>query len=174
MSFCEVNSDVRIERNTQGDIVIMPPAGMESDFRSVEVSTELRLWARRTKSGKTFGSSVEFFLPDGSALSPDAAWVSDLRIASLPTAERRRFPHLVPEFVVEVMSPSDRLPAALRKMEQWMANGVELSWLINGDAKIVYVFRAGMEMRVVTDDRVAGEGPVEGFVLELGEIWAGL
>jgi len=175
LAFCESNPDLRLERSAKGEIVIVPPAGGESDFRSVEVIGQLRDWARSTRLGKAFGSSVEFLLADGAALSPDAAWVSNERLGSLSKKERRQFLRVCPEFVVEVLSPSDRLPAAQRKMADWLANGVELGWLIDGDARCVYVFRQGSEVRVLAGiDRIAGEGPLTGFVLELGEIWEGL
>ena len=76
---------------------------------------------------------MQFILPDGSTLGPDAAWVSKARLGTLTRQELRKFPHLVPEFIIEVMSPSDRLAAAKKKMRQWVANGVELGWLIDGD-----------------------------------------
>ena len=173
--FCQANPNVRIERTAEGEIVIVPPAGLESDYQSVEVIGELRQWAKRTRHGKAFGSSAEFMLPDGSALSPDASWVSNERPAALPRKDLRQFPHVVPEFVVEVMSPSDKLRAAQRKMQNWMANGVELAWLVHGDAKCVYVYRQGREPeRLAGIETIAGEGPVKGFVLDLSEIWAGL
>ena len=82
---------------------------------------------------------------------------------------------MVPEFVIEVMSPSDRLAAAKKKMRRWAANGVELGWLIDAENRRVYLYRGSAEPRVVTNaDSIAGEGPVDGFVLPLGEIWAGL
>ena len=114
-------------------------------------------------------------LPDGSGMSPDAAWVSHERLATLPKRELQQFPHLVPEFVIEVMSPSDRLMAAKKKMRLWAENGVELGWLIDGDNRTVYVFLGAEEPRVIENARsIAGEGPVEGFVLPLSEIWEGL
>jgi Uma2 family endonuclease len=175
LAICDANPDLRLERTAKGEIVILPPAGVESDYRSVEVIGQLRDWARSTRRGKAFGSSVEFLLPDGAASSPDAAWVSNAQLASLSKAERRQFPRVCPEFVVEVLSPSDRLPAAQRKMNDWLANGVELGWLIDGDARCVYVYRRGCETRVVTGvGRISGEGPLAGFVLELAEIWEGL
>jgi Uma2 family endonuclease len=101
--------------------------------------------------------------------------VSNERLAPLSKEERGKFLRLVPEFVVEVMSPSDRLPAAKRKMRQWIANGVELAWLIHGEARCVYVYRQGCEPEQLCGiERIAGEGPLEGFVLELEEIWQGL
>jgi Uma2 family endonuclease len=174
-AFCAANPDLNVERTSEGDIVIVPPAGGESDFRNVSVITSLNLWARMDGRGRTFGSSVQFLLPDGSGLSPDAAWVSKDRLSLLSKVEKRQFLRVVPEFVVEVMSPGDRLAAAQKKMGLWMANGVELGWLIDGDARRVYVYRGSSEPRVAADaENIAGEGPVEGFVLQLGEIWEGL
>jgi Uma2 family endonuclease len=173
--FCVANADINFERTSEGEIIIVPPAGGESDFRNVEVIGLLREWAKKNGDGRAFGSSVQFMLPDGSALSPDAAWVSNARVATLSKQELRKFPHLVPEFVVEVLSPSDRLSAARKKMRVWAANGVELGWLIDGDNRRVYVYRGTAEPRLVTDaDSISGEGPVEGFVMPLREIWEGL
>lgn len=174
-AFCMANPDLTVERTAQGEIVIVPPAGGESDYRSLDAAGALREWAKKDRRGKAFGSSVQFLLPDGSGLSPDAAWASQDRLTMLSKDELRRFPRLTPEFVIEVMSPSDRLSAAQRKMRVWASNGVELGWLIDADHRRVFVYRGDAEPRVITDaDSIAGEGPVEGFVLPLSEIWEGL
>jgi Uma2 family endonuclease len=173
--FCMSNPDVRFERTSQGEIVIVPPAGYESDHRCVDVSTQLSTWAKLAGRGHAFGIT-EFILPTGAALSPDAGWVSNDRLSQLTKAELRKFPRLVPEFVVEVMSPSDRLRPTMDKMQEWMRGGVELAWLIHGDERVVYIYRAGHpepEQRA-NITKLAGEGPVAGFELELTEIWAGL
>ena len=138
-AFCQANQDLRVERTAEGEVIIGPPAGGESDYRSTEVQGELRQWAMQDGSGKAFGSSVQFLLPDGSGLSPDAAWVSNESLNTLSKQERKKFLRLSPEFVVEVLSPSDSLGDAKAKMQQWIANGVQLGWLIDGDAKTVYV-----------------------------------
>jgi Uma2 family endonuclease len=174
-AFCAANPELNLERTRDGEIVIVPPAGGESDFRTLEVGGILREWARKDGRGKAFGSSVQFMLPDGSGLSPDAAWVSNERLATLSKRELRQFPRLVPEFVIEVMSPSDRLVSAQKKMSLWEENGVELGWLIDGDNQCVYVYRGTAETRLITNPKSdAGEGSVVGFVLPLEEIWAGL
>jgi len=174
-AFCAANPDLNVERTAEGEIVIVPPAGGESDYRNAESISDLVQWSRRDKRGRAFGSSVQFMLPDGSGMSPDAAWVSKERIALLSQSERRQFLRLVPEFVIEVRSPSDRLAVVKKKMRQWMANGVELGWLIDGDNKTVYVYRGAEEPIIVENaDSIAGEGPVAGFVLPLTEIWEGL
>jgi len=174
-AFCVANPDLNVERTAEGDIVIVPLAGGESGVRNESVILALGQWARVDGRGKAFGSSVQFLLPDGSGLSPDAAWVSTDRLSLLSKQEKRQFPHLVPEFVVEVLSPGDRLKAAQKKMRLWAANGAELGWLIDGDARRVYVYRGTSEPRIVADaESIAGEGPIDGFVLQLGEIWEGL
>jgi Uma2 family endonuclease len=174
-AFCAANPELNVERTRDGEIVIVPPAGAETGFRTSEAGGILREWARKDGRGKSFGSSVQFLLPDGSGLSPDAAWVSNERLAALSKRELRQFPRLIPEFVIEVMSPSDRLASAEKKMSVWAANGVELGWLIDGDNHCVYVYRGTAEPRLTTNPKsVAGEGAVSGFVLPLEEIWAGL
>jgi Uma2 family endonuclease len=174
--FCMENPDVWFERTEQGEIIIVPPVGAESDYRSLEVGAQLLTWAKRDGRGRAFGASVEFILPTGAALSPDAAWVSNKRLAQLSKEQLRKFPPVCPEFVVEVMSPSDRLRAAREKMETWIRGGVELGWLIHGDEKTVFIYRAG---RSDAEQRtgitiLSGEGPVSGFELDLTDVWAGL
>lgn len=175
LAFCRANPDLRCERTAEGEIVIVPPAGLEGAYRSGDAFGQLSNWAQRTGLGKAFDSSAEFILPDGSALSPDAAWVSGESLARVTHAERRKFPRLCPEFVIEVMSPSDRLKTAKEKMEVWIANGVEIGWLIDGDHRTVYVYRKGRAPAARKGiDEIAGEGPVKGLVLKLDAIWRGL
>ncbi len=175
-AFCEANPNLRIERTAGGEILILARGGGNSSFRSLEVSGELRSWARKDRRGHAFESSAEFILPSGAALSPDAAWVSNESLSKLTRNERRQFLKLCPEFVIEVMSPSDRLSTAKNKMEEWRRNGVELGWLIDGDNRTVYVYRGGETAfeTVVDAMRLSGEGPVAGFELDLTDIWAGL
>jgi Uma2 family endonuclease len=175
-ALCMVNADVRFERTEQGEIIIVPPAGAESDHQSLDVASQLHVWAKSDGRGQAFGASVEFILPTRAALSPDAAWVSNSRLAQLSREQRRRFPPICPEFIIEVMSPSDRLRAAREKMETWIRGGVELAWLIDADHKSVYIYRPGhseAELRTSVAT-LAGEGPVAGFELALTDVWAGL
>jgi Uma2 family endonuclease len=175
-AFCMASPAVRFERTAEGDIVIVPPAGGESDYQCLEVGAQLRDWTKRDGRGKAFGSSAEFILPTGAALSPDASWVSNRRISEVSKEQRRKFPPVCPEFVIEVMSPSDRLPDAKRKMQEWMRAGVELAWLIDGDEHTVHVYRAGQAAAEILTGilKISGEGPVAGFELDLTDIWAGL
>lgn len=175
LAFCLANPGVRCERTAEGEIVIVPSAGGEGAYRSGDALGQLSNWADREGAGKAFDSSVEFLLPDGSALSPDASWVSNESLERLSWEQRREFLRLCPEFVIEVMSPSDRLKPAKAKMERWIENGVQLGWLIDGDHQTIYVYRAGRNPVTRRGaQELAAEGPVKGFVLQLGAIWRGL
>ena len=175
LAYCEANPDLRLERTAKGEIVIVPPAGGESDYRSLEIGAELRNWAKRDARGVAFGPSVEFLLPNGAALSPDAAWVSNEKLARLSKEQRRKFLRLAPDFVAEILSPSDRLPAAQDKMLQWIENGVTLAWLIDGDAQTIYIYRTAQPVQKCRGmATLAGDGPLRGFTLKLADLWAGL
>lgn len=175
LKFCRANPSLRCERTAEGEIVIVPPVGGEGAYRSGKAFGQLDRWAEQDGRGRAFDSSVEFLLPDGSALSPDASWVSNESLARLTREQRREFLRLSPEFLIEVMSPSDRLKAAKAKMERWIRNGVELGWLIDADHETVYVYRTGrnpLTRRGLTE--IAANSPVKAFVLRLDAIWRGL
>jgi len=139
--FCMANPDLRIELTAEGEIVIMPPTGAETGYRNNEIARQLGNWTRRDGRGRAFDSNTEYLLPDGSALSPDASWVDRVRLARLTREQKRKFPPLVPDFVIELTSPSDRLTRVRKKMEAWISNGVKLGWLLDADRRTAYVYR---------------------------------
>ena len=174
-AFCAENRKLRIEREANGEILIMPPTGAESSYRNSDLITQLGFWSKRDGRGRAFDSNSEFFLPNGAALGPDAAWVRSSRLAGFTQEQKKRFLYLCPDFVVELMSPSDRLSKVQAKMQRWIENGAALGWLIDADQRTVYIFRPGKDPERLKDvDHVDGEGPVEGFRLELSAIWQGL
>ena len=129
----------------------------------------------RDGRGTSFGATAGFLLPNGAECSPDAAWVSKRQIEAIPKRRWRKFVHVVPEFIVEVMSPSERLGTAKAKMEEWIANGVQLGWLLDGDHRCVYIYKPGCKVEKRTGtSQLAGEGPVAGFILDLEDIWEGV
>ena len=173
--FCAENPDLSIERTEQGEIEIAPPAGGESSYRSGQVYAQLDRWAKTDGRGKAFDSSSMFLLLRGAGLSPDAAWVSNQQLSLLTKKQLKKFIPLAPEFVVEVISPSDRLRRMKRKMEEWIANGVQLAWLIDGDAESIYIYRPAAAVEECQGvSHLDGEGPVKGFRLDLADIWEGL
>jgi len=172
--FCCRNSDLRIERDSSGEIIIMPPTGGETAYRNSKLTARLTIWSERAGRGCAFDSNAEFLLPNGAARSPDASWVLKSRIDRLTKKEKTRFPPLCPDFVVELVSPSDRLSKVKAKMREWMENGAALGWLIDPDTRTVCIYRPGQDAEeLVNVDHVLGEGPVEGFRLELADIWEG-
>jgi len=171
-TFCAANPDLRIERTAEGEIEIMPPTGFETGDRNAGLTAQLYNWARRDGRGRAVDSSVEYFLPNGAARSPDASWVLRSRLAKLTAEQKKKFLRLCPDFVVELRSPSDRLSGLQAKMREWMANGAKLGWLIDPEARTVYIYRPGQTTeRLVDPRRVEGEPRVDSFVLEMAGIW---
>ncbi len=173
--FCMVNQGLRVERTAEGEILIMAPTGLETANRNMDLSAQLQRWAKRDGRGKAFDSNAEFILPDGAALSPNASWVHSSRLNALTKEQKRKFPPLCPDFIVELTSPMDRLPQVKKKMAEWMKNGAQLGWLIDADKRTVYIFRPNQEPEQLIDpDAITGEGPVAELQLELDDIFAGL
>src|SRR5450755_634681 len=173
--FCSRNPELRIERNALGEIIIMPPAGAETGFRNSDLTAQLTIWSRRDGRGRAFDSNAEYVLPNGAALSPDASWVQSSRLEQFTKEQKRRFLPLCPDFVVELTSPTDRLSQVKTKMREWIENGAALGWLIDADRRTVYIYRPGQDPQELVDvDHVVGEGLVDGFRLDLTDIWRGL
>ncbi|HWD97750.1 MAG TPA: Uma2 family endonuclease [Bryobacteraceae bacterium] len=170
--FCQANEDWRIEQSANGEIEIMPPAGIETGGENAEIITQLTLWAKRDGRGIGFDSNTGFILPNGATRSPDAAWVSRAARDRLSPEERKVFPRLCPEFVIELISPSDSLPRLKRKMREWIDNGAQPGWLIDPRSRTAWIYRPNVDPQVLENpDTLRGEGPVAGFLLDLHEVW---
>ena len=164
------NPDLRIEREPNGDVTLMSPAHGAASFYSSYVFGKLFIWADQEGTGFALDSSAGCEFPDGSVRSPDASWISSSRWTPPPI--RNDAPVPCPDFVVEVRSGSDGLKPAQEKMQGWIANGAKLAWLVDPLRKAVEVYRPGREPEVLEGgSAVEGEGPVAGFVLELGKVW---
>lgn len=173
MRFCAANDPLRIERDSNGELIVMSPSGSEGGGTELDVASELLFWARLDGRGRAFGPNAGFTLPDGSVRAGDATWISWQRWNALTPEEQKRFAPICPEFVIEVRSESDRLPVLQEKMQMWLANGAELAWLVDPLRKAVEIYRPGCEPEVLEGGSVVdGGGPVAGFVLELGRIWS--
>ena len=169
--FCQLNRDVRIERNAEGSIAVMAPTGGETGARSVLLVAALYRWAEEDGAGIAFDSSTGFELPNGAVRSPDAAWVLLRRLARLPAEGKERFPPLCPDFVIELLSPSDSRAALQRKMEEYRANGARLGWLIDPARRQVTIYRAdGSPEQRAEPYVVTGERVLPGFSLDLAAI----
>lgn len=171
LALSSANPELQFEQTSQGDLIIMQPEGGETGGWSADISTDLSIWARTNGKGKVFSSSTGFRLSNGALRSPDACWVSFERLNTITKKQYKKFPPLCPEFVIELMSPSDFLKDAQEKMLEYVQNGAELGWLINPDEKRVYVYTTNGVETLGAPESVAGTGKLEGFVLNLQHIW---
>jgi len=170
--FCSINEQLRVERDANGELILMSPTGLEGSSSNAGINAELFVWARQDGRGKVFDSNGGFTLPDGSMRIPDGAWVSWPRWNALPKAEQKRFGHVVPEFVIELRSEKDRLRELKAKMRMWIANGVQLAWLVDPKRKVVEIYRPGEEPEIHEQPTsVLGDGPVAGFELVMANVW---
>jgi Uma2 family endonuclease len=171
-AFCAEHPDLFFEMTAEGEIIVMPPTYSLTGARNFELAGQLRAWAIRDGRGIGCDSSTGFVLPNGARRSPDAAWTLKSRIAQLDPASREKYWHLCPDFVIELQSSTDRPRIVRDKMEEWLANGAQLGWLIDPDRRSVSIYRPGCDMETRTGiDSLAGEGPVAGFVLDLSVVW---
>ena len=167
--FCQQNEHLRLERNTRGEIIVMSPTGGITGKRNKNILFELEAWNRRHQLGETFGSSTGFTLPNGATRSPDASWVANSRWQALSAKQQKKFPPLCPDFVVELILESDRLPVAQAKMQEWQDNGALLGWLFQPDTEIVYIYRNGqpVEQWQGYDQTITGETVLPHFTFDL-------
>ncbi len=169
---CQANRDLRLERTAKGDIVVMPPTGGRTGARNSKLVAQVTLWAEREGTGIVFDSSTGFELPNGATRSPDVAWVRRTQLATLTPAQKERFLPVCPDFVIELLSPSDSLPLTQDKMHEYMANGAQLGWLIDPGQRRVSVYRPGTAVEQLDDPvHLSGDPVLPGFVLDLAPIW---
>ena len=163
--------DLRMELTREGRLIIMPPSGGESSYQSSTVSGFLFMWSRQDGTGMTFDANGGFILPNGATLSADAAWLLRTRWEALTPEQRKKFPPLCPDFVVEVLSPSDSLSKTQDKMHEWIDNGARLGWLIDSRRKQAEIYRPGQDVEVLNyPATLSGEDVLPGFVLDLKDI----
>ena len=167
-TLCRANPEVKFERTSVGELVVMPPTGGETGNRNIKLSARLENWAEQDGTGLAFDSSTMFQLPNSAYRSPDAAWILLKRWEVLASEERQAFPPICPDFVVELRSPSDTLKAAQNKMQEYMDNGARLGWLINPINHHVEIYCQGQEKEILqAPTHLSGEQVLPAFVLEL-------
>lgn len=161
----EVFPTSMLEYTEEGEVIITPPHNPLTSAVNARVGCRLANWAEVAGRGKVCGADAGFLLPSGARRSPDASWFEGY------PATGPRFAVFAPQFVIEVRSPDDRLARLRDKMQRYIAAGVLLAWLIDPFERTVTIYRPNREPEVLTDPQsVAGEGPVEGFVLDLSGI----
>ncbi|MFS8881970.1 Uma2 family endonuclease [Synechococcus sp. R55.3] len=170
---CAANPDLKLERTAQGELVIMSPTGGETGNLNFEIAGEVYLWNRQSGRGKSFDSSTGFSLPSGSDRSPDLAWIPIEKWEALDPSVRQGFLPLCPDFVVEILSPTDSWIQTQAKMQEYMDNGCRLGWLLDPKAKRVMIYRQGQAPELVEDpETLSGEDVLPGFTLPIRKIWS--
>ncbi len=169
---CQDNGDLRFERNSNGDILIMPPTGGETGHRNLKIIQKLANWTDINGTGIAFDSSTGFKLPNGADRSPDASWIPLEKWNNLTPQQRQKFLPLCPDFVIELRSPSDSLKTLQNKMREYLKNGTRLGWLINPKNKQVEIYREGKEIEILDNPAtLSGEDVLPDFVFNLELIW---
>lgn len=169
--FCQTNRDWRIERNAQGEVLIMPPAGGETSRGNVVLTTALNTWVFQDGTGVVFDSSGGFELPNTATRSPDAAWVKRSRLAILTPEQKKRFLPLCPDFVSALRSSSDRLKVLQDKMQEYFDNEAKLGWLLDTSNRCAHVYHLEQVVECLDNPAtLVGDSELPGFVLDLTDI----
>ena len=169
---CRLNPELQIERTSEGELVIVAPTGGKTGIRNAKLTMAFGLWAERDGTGQNFDSSTLFSLPNGARRSPDLSWIRNERWEALSPQQQEQFPPLCPDFVVELRSKTDSLKSLTEKMEEYIANGAELGWLIDPLERKIHVYRPGLAAEILDDpETVSGESPLRGFVLDVRSLW---
>lgn len=169
---CRANPDVKFERNSRGNLLIMSPTGGETGRSNAELTADFVIWNRQTQLGEVFDSSTCFKLPTGSDRSPDVAWVRRDRWDALTSDQKKRFPPIAPDFVLELLSPTDSLRETQAKMQEYINSGVRLAWLLDPETKRVEIYRPDRAVEILESPAaLLGEAVLPGFSLSLETIW---
>lgn len=172
VEFCGRNPDMRIEMTKDGDIILMPPTNSETGRKNFDLCADFAIWARKDKTGVAFDSSTGFTLPNNARRSPDLSWTTKEKWNALSNEEKRKFARLVPDFVVELRSETDRLKDLQAKMEEYVESGVSLGWLIDPFERRIHVYRSQTAVEILENpSQISGAPLLKNFVLELKNIF---
>ena len=170
----ELNDCWSFERSAEGALVIGSPPGNLNSRRGGIVFAQVLSWSFEATDGYAAPADGGYHLPDGALLVPDASWVSKERLAEIEVEDEGVWV-VVPDFVLEVRSRSQEIEDQQEKMEQWMANGVRLGWLIDPFEGEVRIYRERQEEPELLErpDSISGEAVMPGLVVDLTRVWAG-
>ena len=166
----------RMELTQDGELIVMSPTGGEAGRKNRRLTQQIGVWTDRDGTGEAFDSSTVFTLPNGARRSPDVSWLTLDKWNALTSREKEGFPPVVPDFVIELVSPSDiknqKYEDLQAKMQEYIDNGARLGWLIEPSAKTVEIYRPNQQVEVLNNPQtLSGEDVLPGFVLNLSEIF---
>ena len=169
---CRENPDLRFETDARGKLIIMSPTGSESGKKNSSLLAQVWFWNNQNKLGEVFDSSTGFKLSNGATRSPDVSWIAIERWDSLSEKQKRGFAPIDPDFVIELISPTDDLITTQQKMMEYMNCGVKIGWLINPDRKEVEIYRSGKNKQVINNpSNLANDDILPGLIVELSDIF---
>ncbi len=167
-----LNEGWRIEADGEGGLLIMAPTGPMSSARGSSVLAQIWVWSDAHESGMAFDASATFLLTNGDRRMPDAAWISDERLAEIADDDHIIW-RICPDFVVEVRSESDRLEPQQVKMNLWLSQGARLGWLIDPLEETVWIYRPEQEPEQVDrPDSLTATEIADDLIIDFSRIWA--
>lgn len=170
---CAANPELKLERNASGELIVTSPTGGETGRRNIKIAQQLANWTDANGTGIAFDSSTGFKLPNGADRSPDAAWIPLGKWNVLTPEQRKKFLPLCPDFVVELLSPTDSWQKGQRKMEEYRENGCRLGWLLEPETRRAAIYRQGLPVEELeSPSSLSGEDVLPEFVLDLQSIWS--
>ena len=168
------NEPLHFERSPEGALEISPPPGTPSGRRSGRIFAQILQWSDEEERGESFPSGSGFSLSIGSARDADSAWVSNERLQDASTDSEGLW-DVCPDLVVEVRSKGQTIRKQQEKMEEWMAAGARLGWLIDPftDDGIAWIYREGTDEpeRLERPDSLSGEDVAGGLTVDLAKVW---
>jgi Uma2 family endonuclease len=168
---CRDNRDLRIEMTARAELIVMSPTNPETDRKNAIITVLLGNWARQDGTGVFFGPSAVFTLPNGAKRSPDGAWIPKASWDRFTRAQKEKFTEICPDFVIELRSPSDRLVDVEQKMEEYIANGSRLGWLLDPIKNRATVYQpGGLPEHIDSPTVLTGDPVLPGFSFDFKEI----
>jgi Uma2 family endonuclease len=167
---CQANPDLRLELTSNGKLIVMAPTFGESGKRNLGLAMQVGIWNERTELGEAFDSSTgyDFLAIGGGKLSPDVSWIESSRLEGVSL---RQFIPVVPDFLIELRSTTDRLSDLQTKMLEYQRLGVKLGLLINPQDRQVEIYRLEREIVVMqAPDLIDCQDVMPGFNLDLTRI----
>ena len=157
----------------RGGLVRMAAAGFRHGKLALRLGRFLGAFVDERGLGVVVGAETGFILardPD-TVLAPDAAFVRADRLP--PEDDQTGFLSLAPDLVIEVVSPSDRAGKVRAKVQEYLAAGVPLVWLLRPDQRTVQVSRGdGTTTTLAEGDTLDGEAVLPGFQLPVADLFA--
>jgi Uma2 family endonuclease len=149
------------------------PAGM----RHSEVGGQIAYLLKRSLEGtpgsapgRVYTSDVGIVLPNGNVRSPDVCYVSSEKLPGGVSPET--FGEVVPDLVVEVLSPGDRMRYVADKIGEYVEAGVPLIWLVDPRSRSVTVYRSLTDTEHLEESATICADPVlSGFEVKVAELF---